>query len=46
MDDIDHIYRPFGLKANDAINILRYLMGIVKGEINRANVHIGYVDEI
>jgi hypothetical protein len=45
MDDTDHINRPFGLKANDAINILRDSMGVVKGEINRADVHIGYVDE-
>jgi hypothetical protein len=31
MDDTEHIYRPFGLKANDAIIIHKDSMGVVKG---------------
>jgi hypothetical protein len=45
MDEIDHIYRPSGLKTNDAINIPKDSMGVAKGKINRVDVHIGYVDE-
>jgi hypothetical protein len=45
MDETDHIYRPYGLTTNDAINIPKDLVGVVEGEINRVDVHIGYIDE-
>jgi hypothetical protein len=45
MDETDHIYRPYGLTTNNAINIPKDLVGVVEGEIKRVDVHTGYVDE-
>jgi hypothetical protein len=45
MDETNHIYRPYGLSTNNAINIPEDLVDVIKGEINRVDVHTGYVDE-
>jgi hypothetical protein len=46
MDETDHIYKPYGLTTNHAINIPEDLVGEVEGEKKRVDVHIGYVDEL